>query len=497
MDDPRYLVGRKGAGKTAFLAGAPLLDGSDVVSLKSEHIYSEVERLRSRYQTAIGPLYADTLVYVWEVLLFHAAMLGICRSNKLAMTADRQCVWTYLATYGDPATLATDELLAAVSARMSESLARPASGVSFRSACQQLEAGGISYLVARTAVYTILDGGKLKSRLFVVVDNLEELHQELDHLRETIAALFRLSTKDRTAPIGDRLPFSTRFAFPAELLLQLRLLTVNPEKDFDNHLVIKWSAAELIALAGNRVRLFLDAWFPGQSHKQLGLPREHDPGDREASEKTLRALLPNRPVQGGLGCEEDPIAYVMRHTQLLPRHLILNLNAIFSRVFMRLSSGDQIARATEIDVLEGIHEAEHTIVEGIFSSYHYRYPDVADALGALKNHLPTNRFATSELHTAFNRSGARARAGLAYRAFLEGALAVGALGIVTDPPTERYIRGEFAYTFREDLRPVEDRDDLCVHPLFMYRFFDRRTISRLALEGTRPVYPYGSDPDDD
>jgi hypothetical protein len=90
-----------------------------------------------------------------------------------------------------------------------------------------------------------------------------------------------------------------------------------------------------------------------------------------------------------------------------------------------------------------------------------------------------------------------AKTGMEFDDFMEASLSVGALGVVTDDdPTERYVRGVFSYTFADDVRAVEDVDSVCVHPLFMYRWFDSSAIRKMAVKGVRAIYPYGSDPDD-
>jgi hypothetical protein len=146
--------------------------------------------------------------------------------------------------------------------------------------------------------------------------------------------------------------------------------------------------------------------------------------------------------------------------------------------------------ATPQDVVDGVREAELRIVDGILSSYSHDYPFMATALGYLKNHIP-NTLTCSDLHRAFNAAGV-ARSGVDYNDFLEAALDVGVLGIV-ERSTSRYSIGRFSYTFAETLRPVEDEDQVCVHPLFMFRLFDRGGIRRLREQGRLPVYPYGSD----
>jgi hypothetical protein len=205
------------------------------------------------------------------------------------------------------------------------------------------------------------------------------------------------------------------------------------------------------------------------------------------AEATLRALLPPGTIRNGLGSDEDPVAYIMRHTQLLPRHLIQILNEILARPARQ---GDGLPVASPRDVLEGVREAELRIVDGILSSYSLDYPFMAAALGYLKNHIP-NALTCSDLHRAFNAAGV-VRSGVDYSDFLEGALDVGVLGVV-ERSTSRYSIGRFSYTFAETLRPVEDEDRICVHPLFMFRLFDRGGIRRLREQGMLPVYPYGSD----
>ena len=65
--------GGKAPEKTAFLVGTSFVDGSKVILIKSEDAYHEIERLRLRYTATVGPLFAENLAHVWQVLLTHAA----------------------------------------------------------------------------------------------------------------------------------------------------------------------------------------------------------------------------------------------------------------------------------------------------------------------------------------------------------------------------------------------------------------------------------------
>jgi hypothetical protein len=482
-----YIIGRKGAGKTAFLIGCAHAEHAEVVLVRSEDIFTEVNKLRIKYAAANGSLVADSLVHVWEVLLYHAAMWQIARSDRLPDSDAQQRVWSYMCSFGDPFEMEADHLLAAVSAHMSKALLAAPEDLSFREICWSIRAERGAFADAAKHARAILESAG-RSSICVVVDNLEDLHKHLDEFSDVVTALFRVTTRDHIGTQSQRLPFMSRFAFPAELLPRLQVLSANAEKDFQERLTIRWTASELIVVVGNRLRTFLDLYYP-RAPETLGLPRRHDPADRRAAESTLRAVLPEK-VTNGYGSTEDPIAYLLRHTQLLPRHLIQILNEIVGRATKHLER-DAVPRATAQDVTAGVRAAELTIVKGILTTYSYAHPHVGEAMAAIKNHAHVVE-SVSELHRIFNEASV-SRVGIDFEEFLDACLSIGALGVVIGD-TPRYVDGEFSYTFMDDVRAVEDRDRLCVHPLFMYQWFDRRAIAEMAKAGVKPVYPYGSDP---
>jgi hypothetical protein len=489
-NNPYFIVGRKGAGKTAFLLGGAVAEGADYVMIASEDVYTEVSKLRFRYVRENGPVAADSLVHVWEVLLFHAAMLAIVQSENVSFPSERQSVLTYMSAFhARPEELKPSQLLASVTAAITDRLLT-SRGLSFRDACWSIDPGRGPFVEAAAQARALLERQK-PGAVWVVVDNLEDLHAKLDDFRDVVTALFRVAIRGQTQPKAERLPFRTRFAFPAELLPRLSELSANPEKDLRQRLIIRWTASELCVIAGNRIRLFLDLYYPG-AYRRLGLSAQHDPSDRDDAEKTLRAVLPEE-IRNGLAGSEQSVAYLMRHTQLLPRHLIMLLNEILAKA-VAASDGETPPRATSEQVLSGVHNAEMVIVPGILATYKYEFPYIEQALRRFKNHMEMVEDA-STLHRLFNDASLQ-RVGIDFDEFLEACLAIGALGVVRDEdPNGRYVQGDFAYTFANDVRPKEDRDRVCVHPLFISRLFDDRTLKAMAKARVRPIYPYGSDPE--
>ena len=62
---PNYVIGRKGAGKTAFLMGTALADKTDVTRIKSEDVYTKISDLVIRHSERHEKPVADELAYVW------------------------------------------------------------------------------------------------------------------------------------------------------------------------------------------------------------------------------------------------------------------------------------------------------------------------------------------------------------------------------------------------------------------------------------------------
>jgi hypothetical protein len=487
-EQPHFIIGRKGAGKTALLMGAASSD-SDVVRITSESVYQEVAKLSVRYTRQNGPIVSDSLAHVWEVFLYHVAMLAIVRGEPLREEPEWNRIWAYMSSFGDPGSIKADSLFAAVGAEMSAAIEEPGR-LAFREACWSLKPGQMSFREAADLTRAIL-AEKGSGGVHVVVDNLEELHRKVDEFAEVVTALFRLVSLSEIYP-EMALPFAVRFAFPAELHDHLETLTANPDKDFRSPLTIRWTAGELIMLAGNRLRTFLDLYFPDTA-RQLGLPKKHNPTDRLAARRTLAAVLPEQ-VRNDLGTMEDAIPYLMRHTQLLPRHLIQILNQVMQRAVVD-ALPDGVPRATSKQLVEGVNAAERRIVKAIFTAYSHDYEDLRKPFNRMKNHVAVME-SVSDLHTNFNNASASV-SGYDFDRFLAGSMAVGAIGVVTDVGGH-YIKGEFSYTFTNEMRTVEARDKVCIHPLFVSELFDQHRIAELAKEGGHlPVYPYGSDPSDD
>ena len=178
------------------------------------------------------------------------------------------------------------------------------------------------------------------------------------------------------------------------------------------------------------------------------------------------------------------MSYILRHTQLLPRHFLMLLNSIFKG----LSSPNPFPISQD-KIINGIRKVEEFIVSEIFVAFKLIHPT---AEATCKRCLPElgHKFSVGELHQVFTRHGKVVFSGEGMFEFQRMLIEIGALGrVVPGKETDLYIKGNFEYTVAHELTISYD-DQLCVHPLFSGIFGN-------SARKDRPVYPYGTVLDDE
>lgn len=494
-----YVIGRKGAGKTAFVTAPKLHHEVIAVELPSADVYQGVFGVVSSIMRRETQLFPEHTARIWRHLTWAAVLAALARGPKLRSQAFRR-IRTFMQSFGTH-----DQPPADAGSAVSRYLQRLRTVVDtvdqfggVGELLNSVEGNGVTISEAIAAGEHVL--GAIDSRYVVIVDSLERYSGELptteyQHVeRSCFEGLFRFVGGDGTMPTRS---FDIRFAFPAELWPVLERVSSNPGKDFDSAVIAHWSARELIALVGTRLAIFCHLHRPSVL-ADLGLPQE-EPGELsyEQCRRLIDAALPAE-VVNAYGRREDAMAYLLRHTQLLPRHLI----TIFNRVFEAQYALDPRSpfRVSAIAVVEGVRRGETGIVGDITAAYQRVHPYAHSCCERL---LPNLGLVVdeSELHRLYNQRGIRKVTGLDYAEMRRLLIEIGCLGrVVESDSTSRYVVGEFEYT-RPGSMHVGEAEALCLHPLFAEVYNCRHSSSRrsqLAREdqqSLRPVYPVGSDPD--
>jgi hypothetical protein len=200
--------------------------------------------------------------------------------------------------------------------------------------------------------------------------------------------------------------------------------------------------------------------------------------------KTLFGMLLPPIITNGIGIPEEPLAYIFRHTQLLPRHFLIYLNKIITQSAKRQSI---LSGLSEKCIIEGIQKTENLVAREVLNAFEHRYITAKEVCEKVIPELPFH-FTRGELQRVFNIRGKAAMGTDDFYSFLRMLVEIGAIGRVFSK-SERYIKGRFEYTSPYKLG-ISSADTLCLHPVFAGVFQAQISDPRVA------VMPYGASMDD-
>ena len=322
---------------------------------------------------------------------------------------------------------------------------------------------------AKAAVLQNLESSK--KTFVILMDSLDDFQLDIDSVSRSLQGLLKVvGSMNKPRDFVD-----VRFCLPSEVYPRFIKLSSNPNKDFRRALKLQWTAAELTLLGAQRLMFYLALYHQDflKSILPLDLVRRGD------ALKLFQAVLPEK-IANQTGYQEETISYILRHTQLLPRHFLMLLNSIFKNPPRRTPPFP----ISEERIVNGIRRMEEFMVHEIFVAFKLIHPTAEETC---KRCLPElgHKFTQADLHKVFTRHGKAVFGSDNLFDFQRMLLEIGAIGrVIPGRETDVYIKGNFEYTVQHQLI-LSQEDELCTHPLFsgIYHGTGRQD---------RPVYPYGS-----
>lgn len=491
-----YVIGRKGAGKTAFVMAPKLLPNSCAVELPSADVYQGVFSVIGMLRDRRLAVYPEHSARLWRHLTWCAVLAEVARSTT-AVSASSTTVKEFATALGEgeipvTADVAVSKYLRRVVAQIESS--RHVGGVG--DLLNGVSCNGYPIDRAIEAGTELIQQDT--KRYVVIVDSLERYRgilptSQYDEVESSsFEGLFRFIG---SAGTEKRRAFDIRFAFPAELWSILENVSSNPIKDFSQRVIAHWSARELISLVGTRLALYCDLHVPERRVGRSPLDGDPEPLAYEDARRAMLSLFPSD-IKNGFAGREDLFAYLLRHTQLLPRHLITILNRVFEAQHGIDPSAPVMSNAA---VVEGVRRGETEVVSDVLAAYLQVHPMARICCERLIPNLGMT-FTEGELHRAYNRGGVRDATRLEFRDVIRCLVEIGCIGRVTEEDaTGRYVIAEFEYT-RPGSLYIGSEEMLCLHPVFAEVFnctqstLRRRQMSAEERAAVRPVYPIGCDP---
>lgn len=468
---PSIIMGRRGAGKTHYLRSVFFDKGYDFYTeIRTPRVLSHMTRVVQRMTD--DAVFTETVAELWETVLW-ISVFAEMRKHSVLTWEELNIVNAYLEKVGVGEGDDVDGVLWNLANMLDARINSHSSTV----AAEILRGfDGVRFDDAKSALLSSLE--RSDKKFAILMDSLEDFQLDFESVARSMQGLLKLvgsMNKPR-----DRVDI--RFCLPTEIYHRFIKISSNPNKDFRRALKLQWAASELVLIGANRLTLYLSIFYEDFIKKIFPL----DVTKRADALTLFHSVLPEKIVNGA-GYQEETISYLLRHTQLLPRHFLMILNSIF-----KSTGGTQKLIPFPVSqerIINGIRQMEGFIVGEIFVAFKLIYPTAEETC---KRCLPElgHKFTMGDLHRVFTRHGKAVFENDNLFDFQRMLLEIGAIGrVIPGKETDVYIKGNFEYNVAHELVLGQD-DELCVHPLFSGIFHG-------SGKQERPVYPYGSILDDE
>jgi hypothetical protein len=466
---PSIIMGRRGSGKTSYLRTVYFDKQYDYFTeIRTAPVLEDISKVIQEMAKE-DAIFAETLSELWEKILWTCVLLEV-QQRKLLSSVNSYVVADYLGKVGVKNSDLVDDAL------------RKLADI-FKDAAKENPKGGISEVLKRfdkknfdNAISAVNEGLGASHKTFVILmDSLEDFQLNIDSIRHSLQGLLKyVGSMNKPKDVVD-----IRFCLPTELYRTIIEISSNQTKDFKRALRLEWKASELVLIGAQRLMYFLALYYPD-------IIKGKSPDDEIRRDEALalfRKVLPEK-ITNRAGYQENTISYIMRHTQLLPRHFIMLLNSIFRGI----NTSDPFP-VNEDNIIQGIRQVEEPIVREIFGAFKMIYPTAEETCTRCLPELG-HEFSIGDLHRVFTQHGKAVFGSDNLFDFERMLLEIGAMGRVDrDKSTGVYIQGNFEYNIAHKLS-ISNDDRLCIHPLFS-------GIFRGSGNKDRPVYPYGSTLEDE
>lgn len=463
--NPKIIIGRKGSGKTAYLTSVYLDEKySFIVNINTADIFIKViEYIDSMLPQSV--VFSEKVSDFWKTVIEISVMATLIEQDSNAYS-QLPYVREYLAQIEVLGLSSADEIVWRVVNFLRNSLKDRRIGIIAEALSIVSEH---SFEQCKHIMYEYLY--RTQQKVVILIDTLDE-YKPNPKIGDVIAGLLKcvgtFNSKQHCADI--------RLCVPAELYHLFSDASSNPTKDFSSKVILHWHPRELILLASSRFQLYLRLYYPALYDKYI----INNYNDFDQSLSLLQRFMPIE-VLNGLNFEENTLVYLLRHTQLLPRHFLLILNNVFRQTVRSLER----PKVNREAVVKGVAASESLLTDEIFTSYKHVHRNAKGIVERCVPELPFH-FSVSKLDEVFNEV-VRTIFDDDIHTFIRMLIEIGIIG--------KHIRSEdsyhetlFEYAVSNQLH-FSLNDTFCIHPLFLNKF-----SASYRNEDYMTVYPKGTNP---
>src|SRR5258706_4143900 len=303
---PSIIIGRRGSGKTYYLRSVFFDEQYDYfVEIRTPRVLGQVAKAIQKLSADI--VFSEMVSELWDTILWISVLLEL-RKYPVLQQDTLNVVNGYLDKMRVRPTDSVEDALRNVAIMLEEIVSKSSAAES------ELLWGSdqISLNDAKTAVLKDLEIADKK--FAILMDSLDDFQLDIESVSNSLQGLLKIvGSMNKPRDVVD-----IRFCLPSELYNQFVKLSSNPNKDFRRALKLQWSATELILIGAQRLMFHLALHYPDVLKKLPPL----DLTKRADAMTLFHAVLPEH-INNQIGYQEETISYILRHTQLLPRHLLI------------------------------------------------------------------------------------------------------------------------------------------------------------------------------
>jgi hypothetical protein len=456
---PAIVVGRRGSGKTSYLRKLGFSTPAHLfVELKTDKTFTLI--LSSINSMIRDSITVEAVATVWEGIIWNCLFWMQYKHGQ--PTLGRPQIHKHLDYVGIAECKSIDAVMQTLGKR-------------FQQICNEAKAFALdeaSNLLCGTHFDKLksIATADLESRdeeALIVLDSLDDYPINTDDFKKALAGLLKCVGEFNS--VFSR--FQVRLCLPSELYWEfVEKISTNTTKDFSSQLAVRWLVGELLLAACRRFMIYLKLNHPNAFHAVRTNPLQK----RSDADQFFDLIFPKF-VTNLNGIQERTDKYLLRHTQLLPRQLIMILNEVMILNGAKTNFEAGVTPlVTERAISLGIRDVEDRVVEEIFGAFRPRYPEAKDVCTSLLPMIP-KIFQSNHLARAVKNFGEERNRTYPIATIRRMLVEIGAVGKF-DQLESPYSRGRFEYNMTSRL-PVGADDRLCVHPLFS-RVFDCQSTSQ-------------------
>lgn len=336
--------------------------------------------------------------------------------------------------------------------------------VSSKSAPISFHAIDEAFREAQLATISYLEDNDLNC--VVVVDSFEVYPLKSPRFEKVISGFFRCVND--FADMYDRCFVYCCMPEEIEPILRDSIPNIITDGSEDTSLSrLRWRPIDLLGVVAKRYKEFLKIHLPQQESENrdfLSKIVKLNVDDRDDLNEFFKMIIPEK-LLNRYGCEEPTLAYIIRHTQLLPREMLSLFSSAILTAHDRTGSWISIDAS---DIVKAIDKKEEDFAKQTLKPFRVNYPTLCQEVPNLFARLgirPT--FTGRELDSFKSIEGiASADTPRAWNTLFE----MGVIGYIEDVPNtaslnDTYVYGRFHYNSNRRIAISKD-GVYCVHPIF-------------------------------